>query len=237
MIIYPAIDIFEGKTVRLYKGDYGSMTVYDVTPEEAAERFAEAGAERIHTVDLEGASLGTNPNFELIVRIKKQTGLFVQTGGGIRNEAAVDRYLEAGVDRVILGTAAAEDPAFLGRMTSRYGERIAVGADLRDGFVAVKGWKETTGISAETFFRRLELLGVRCVICTDISRDGAMKGANSELYRSLSEKFNIEIIASGGVSSLEDVTALRSLGIGGAIIGKAYYTGAVDLAAAIEAAK
>ena len=234
MLIYPAIDLYEGKAVRLFKGDYDQMTVYSDDPPETAEAFARSGASRIHVVDLEGAREGTTPNFETVLAIKAASGLFVEIGGGIRSDETVAKYLDAGIDRVILGTAAVNDPDFLRRSVGRYRERIAVGIDVRDGYVAVSGWTELSQYTLEQFAGMMQDAGVKTIICTDISRDGAMRGTNRELYRQLSEALDIDIVASGGVSSIEDVEALTALGIHGAIIGKAYYTGAIDLAEAVE---
>lgn len=236
MKIFPAIDLYEGKAVRLYKGDYNEMTVYSEYPERVAEYFKNSGAEFIHTVDLEGARDGNTPNIETVKKIIKVGGLKVQIGGGVRSEEVIKRYLDAGVLRVILGTAAATDPEFLGEMGAKYGERIAVGCDLKDGFVATKGWKETTSETGEQFFRRICNLGIKTVICTDISRDGAMQGTNTELYKKLSSEFPIDIIASGGVTNMSDITRLRDMGMYGAILGKAFYTGAINLKEAIEEA-
>lgn len=237
MVIYPAIDLYGGKAVRLYKGDYEQMTVYSDDPVSVAKDFVSAGASRIHLVDLEGAKLGRPANLDTIRAIVEATGLFAEVGGGIRDMQTVDSYLSIGVSRVILGTAAVKDPAFLEAALRKYGEKIAVGVDLKDGYVAIKGWTETSDRKAEEFFGRMQSLGVKTVICTDISRDGAMKGTNRELYRELSEKFAIDLIASGGVSSMEDVNALAEMKLHGAILGKAYYIGAVDLKQAVEAAK
>lgn len=237
MVIYPAIDLYGGKAVRLYKGDYAQMTVYRDSPVQAAEEFSAAGATHIHLVDLEGAKTGKPENAGVIRDILARTDLFSQAGGGIRSRETIAAYLDLGVDRVILGTAAVTDPKFLESAAAQYGEKIALGVDLKDGFVAIKGWTETSAITAEAFFRRAVDLGIRTVICTDIARDGAMQGTNRELYRDLSQKFPLDIIASGGVSSLEDIKALRGLGLHGAIIGKAYYQGAIDLKEAVEAAK
>ncbi|MBQ6999898.1 MAG: 1-(5-phosphoribosyl)-5-[Oscillospiraceae bacterium] len=236
MYIYPAIDLYAGKAVRLYKGDYAQMTVYSECPAEVAKAFAEAGASHIHLVDLEGAKKGQPANLETIAGIIKAADLFVEVGGGIRNLETVEQYLAIGVDRVILGTAAVTDPDFLEAALVQYGEKIAVGVDLKDGFVAIKGWTETSTLTADAFFAKMEALGVKTVICTDISRDGAMKGTNRELYRALSQKYAIDLIASGGVSTLEDVQALAAMDLHGAIIGKAYYIGAIDLKTAIEVA-
>lgn len=237
MILFPAIDLYEGQAVRLYQGDYRQMTVYSPDPAALAQKFAETGATHIHLVDLEGARDGTTPNLELIRRIAAETGLFVEVGGGIRNMDIARAYLENGVSRVILGTAAVTDPDFLQNALATWGERVAVGADLRDGQVAIRGWQQTSDEGAQSFFDRMQALGVSTMICTDISRDGAMRGANLELYRKLARRQGLQIVASGGVSSLEDIKALRQMDLYGAILGKAYYTGAVDLAEALEAAK
>ena len=237
MLIFPAIDLYEGRAVRLYKGDYAKMTVYSEDPAAVARDFAAQGARQMHTVDLEGARDGGTPNLGIIERIAKETGLFVECGGGLRDMAAIDRAFAAGVGRVILGTAAVSDERLLAESVQKYGEKIAVGADLRDGRVAIKGWREDSGLTAEDFLRKVEALGVRTVICTDISRDGAMRGANAELYERLQREFGLELIASGGVSSLQDVARLRALGLYGAIIGKAYYTGDISLREAVEAAR
>lgn len=237
MLIFPAIDLYEGRAVRLYKGDYAKMTVYSEDPVAVARDFAAQGARQMHTVDLEGARDGGTPNLGIIERIAKETGLFVECGGGLRDMAAIDRAFAAGVGRVILGTAAVSDERLLAESVQKYGEKIAVGADLRDGRVAIKGWREDSGLTAEDFLRKVEALGVRTVICTDISRDGAMRGANAELYERLQREFGLDLIASGGVSSLEDVARLRALGLYGAIIGKAYYTGDISLREAVEAAR
>lgn len=237
MVIYPAIDMYEGKAVRLYKGDYNQMTVYNENPVEVAQDFLRQGASRIHLVDLEGAKDGTTPNFETVCAIKKATGLFCEIGGGIRTMDTIDRYLSAGIDRVILGTAAVQDADFAKNAVAKYGEKIAIGIDIKDGYVAIKGWTEKSQYDAMEFCGMMQNLGIRTLICTDISRDGAMKGANHELYQLLQEKFSMDVIASGGVSSMEDVERLAKAGVHGAIIGKAYYTGAICLADAIEVAK
>jgi len=234
MFIYPAIDLFEGKAVRLYKGDYAQMTVYSENPVEVARDFQKRGAKCIHLVDLEGAKSGTTPNFETVAAIKEATGLFCEIGGGIRSMEVIAKYLDAGIDRVILGTAAVTDEAFLKEAVRIYGEKIAVGIDIRDGCVAIKGWTEKSEQNAMDFAGKMHDLGVKTLICTDISRDGAMEGANHGLYRELSERFDLQIIASGGVSSMADVVALMEMDIHGAIIGKAYYTGAIDLSEAVE---
>ena len=237
MRIFPAIDLFGGQAVRLFKGDYDRMTVYDPEPLNTVRKFEAAGASCLHLVDLEGAKTGQTTNLPTIEKLAAGTDLFIEVGGGIRTMDTVRRYLEAGASRVILGTAAATDPDFTAAAVAKYGERIAVGADLKDGKVAIRGWLETTGETGEGFLARMQELGVKTVICTDISRDGAMQGANRSLYKTLAEQFAMDIIASGGVSTLEDIRALRDLGCAGAIIGKAYYTGAIDLAEAIKLAE
>ena len=236
MLIFPAIDLFDGKAVRLFKGDYAQMTVYNENPVAVAHDFSAAGATCLHLVDLEGAKNGTTPNLETVRKIINETSLFTEIGGGIRNMDTVRAYLEVGVDRVILGTAAVTDEAFLREAVATYGERVAVGVDIKDGRVAIKGWTEKSELDAFDFCRRLEELGVSTVICTDISKDGAMQGTNRALYRDLSKAFKLQIVASGGVSTIEDVSHLASLGLYGAIIGKAYYTGAIKLSEAIEVA-
>lgn len=237
MNIFPAIDLYEGKAVRLFKGDYAQMTVYSEDPSGVAAGFRQKGAEFLHVVDLEGAKSGETPNLDVVRSIVQKGGLKTEIGGGIRSEETVKKYLDIGVMRVILGTAALENPDFLADMLAKYGGRIAVGVDVRDGFVAVKGWLETSGTECFDFIGKLAGMGVKTVICTDISRDGAMRGTNRELYRELSARFGLDIVASGGVSSLEDVRALREMNLYGAILGKALYTGDIDLAEAIEVAK
>lgn len=237
MLIYPAIDLYEKEAVRLFKGDYAQKTVYSTDPVSVALDFKRQGAERVHLVDLEGARDGNTPNFDIVCAIKRETGLFCEIGGGVRNMKTVEKYLSAGIDRVILGTAAVTDEAFLSEVAKKYGKNLAVGVDIKDGFVAIKGWTKASDLDAFTFCEKLEKMGIGTVICTDISRDGAMKGTNRQLYRDLSARFKMDIVASGGVSTLEDVCALREMNIHGAIIGKAYYTGAIVLSEAIEAAK
>ena len=237
MILFPAIDLFEGKAVRLYKGDYAKMTVYSEHPEEIARDFAAQGATHAHLVDLEGAKSGRTPNLDTVLRIRAAAGLFCEIGGGIRSMETVRTYLSAGLDRVILGTAAVEDPGFLQEAVDTYGEKIAVGVDVKDGFAAIRGWTEKSALGFMDFCRTMEHTGVKTLICTDISRDGAMRGTNREMYRQLSETLGLQITASGGVSSLEDVECLRRMNLYGAIIGKAYYTGDIDLKKAIEVSK
>ena len=237
MLIFPAIDLFEGKAVRLYKGDYSQMTVYSEDPVSVARDFVLKGAGQIHMVDLAGARDGNMPNLGVVREVVRVTGSFVELGGGIRDMESVERALDAGVSRVILGTAAVANPEFLEAAVAKYGDKIAAGCDLKDGKVAVKGWIESSDVTADDFFSSMEQLGVGTVICTDIARDGAMRGANAELYERLQREFGLELIASGGVSSMEDVRRLRALGLYGAIIGKAYYTGDIALRDAVEAAR
>ncbi len=237
MLIYPAIDLYEGKAVRLYKGDYNQMTVYSENPLEIAQDFLRCGATHIHIVDLQGARDGNTPNLELICKIKESTNLFCGVGGGIRSMEVVARYLDAGIDRVILGTAAVTQPDFVKAAVAQYGDKIAVGVDIKDGMVAIKGWTETSDRDAMAFCGQMQALGVRTIICTDISKDGAMQGTNHSLYRTLSSQLDLQIIASGGVSSLEDIRRLSGQKLYGAIVGKAYYAGDIDLKAAIEVAK
>lgn len=237
MLILPAIDLYDKKAVRLYKGDYDNMTVYSENPLEVAHKFQECGATFIHLVDLEGAKFGTTPNLDIVKKIVENTNLDVEIGGGIRDDATVKKYIDIGVRRVILGTAAVTDDSFLRSCVEKYKDRIAVGVDLKDGYVAIKGWTEKSQLTADEFFSHLSEIGVKTVICTDISKDGAMKGTNRELYKELSGKYSMDIVASGGVSDLEDIKALKEMKLYGAIVGKAYYVGAIDLKEAIEVAK
>lgn len=237
MIILPAIDLLGRKAVRLLKGDYNQVTVYSDSPLEVAEKFKSLGATHIHMVDLDGAKYGTAPNMDIVAEVAEKTGLFIEIGGGIRSMETVKKYIDAGISRVILGTAAICDEDFLKEAVKAYGEKIAVGADVKDGKIAVKGWFEQSDVTLDEFFLKMQDLGVKNIICTDISRDGAMRGTNLELYRELSAKYSLDITASGGVSSIEDVKRLREMNLYGAIIGKAYYTGAVDLEEAIEVAR
>lgn len=236
MIIFPAIDIIDGEAVRLYKGDYKQKTVYG-TPYDISLEFKAKGASHVHIVDLDGAKTGGTPNIETIKRIAADCKMFVEVGGGIRSLGVIEKYLHAGVSRVILGTAAIKNEELVRLGVRELGEGIAVGADILDGKIRINGWLEAADISADEFFKRMGDLGVTNIICTDISKDGAMVGTNLELYRELSAKYRMNITASGGVSSLEDIKALKEMGMYGAIVGKAYYTGAVDLEKAIEVAR
>lgn len=237
MLIYPAIDLFEGKAVRLFKGDYAQMTVYSDNPPEIALDFKNSGATHMHIVDLEGAKSGTTPNFETVCAIKNTAGLFCEVGGGIRSMDTIDKYISAGIDRVILGTAAVTEEGFVEEAVKKYGDKIAVGIDIKDGYVAIKGWTEKSQLTAFDFCEKMQAIGVKTLICTDISKDGAMQGTNHSLYSELMEKFDMQIIASGGVSSIDDIKKLADKNMYGAIIGKAYYTGAINLREAIEVAK
>ncbi len=237
MNIFPAIDLYEGKAVRLYKGRYDEMTVYSDDPLSVAKKFEEAGAEYIHIVDLEGAKDGLVHAYDTVKSIIENTSLRVEIGGGIRSEETVKKYVSLGVDKVILGTIAVTDEEFLSMMSYLYPNKIAVGVDLKDEFVAIKGWTEKSEITADEMFEMLKVHSISRVICTDISRDGAMRGTNLELYRQLSESYKMDIVASGGVSSLDDISSLKEMGLFGAIIGKAYYTGAIDLSEAIRMSK
>ena len=236
MNIIPAIDLIGGQAVRLVKGDYDKVTVYSDDPAAVAESFERAGAKYLHVVDLDGAKDGTTANFETIKKIIERTDLSVEVGGGIRTLERVRQYIDVGVDRVIIGTAAVTDPDFLSEAVKLYGEKIVVGVDIKDGFVAIKGWLEISELSCKEFCKKLEDLGVKTIICTDISKDGMMSGTNRELYRELYDEFELNIIASGGVSSMEDIAVLSNMGLFGAIVGKAIYTGAIELSEAIKLA-
>lgn len=235
MILFPAIDLIDGKAVRLTKGDYAQMTVYSDDPVAVAQSFQAAGATHLHAVDLQGARDGGTPNFKTVADIIQSTSLHVEIGGGIRDLDTVEKYLNAGAFRVILGTAALTDPDFLKQAVDRYGDKIAVGADLRDGMVATHGWLNTSSVSGTEFIARMQSVGVRTVICTDIFKDGVLGGTNRELYASLQEQFpGMQFTASGGISDLATVKELAGMQMYGAILGKALYTGALDLAQAVR---
>ena len=237
MLIFPAIDLYKGQAVRLFQGDYKQMTVYDKEPLNTAKKFENFGAKCLHIVDLEGAKSGTTANLDTIIKIIKSCNLQCEVGGGVRSMEIIERYLNAGVSRVILGTAAVTEENFVGHAVKNFADKIVVGVDINDGFVAIKGWQEKSNLEAINFCEKMQDLGVKTIICTDISKDGAMKGTNFDLYETLQKKLQIDIIASGGVSSLDDVKKLAKLNLYGAIIGKAYYTGAINIKEAIEAAK
>lgn len=236
MKIFPAIDLYQGKAVRLFKGDYNQMTVYNDNPIQVAQDFVNQGAKFMHVVDLEGAKTGLTPNLDTIKRIREESGLFIEVGGGIRSEEVIRAYLDAGIDRVILGTIAVTNSEFLKEMVKKYGEKIAVGVDVKDGKVAIKGWTEKSERDAFEFIESLVKIGVKTTIVTDISKDGAMQGANYALYKKLKDNYDIDVIASGGVSDIEGIRTLAKTGMYGAIVGKAYYTGAVSIKEAIEVA-
>ncbi len=237
MKLFPAIDLYDGKAVRLFKGDYNQMTVYGNDPLKIAKDFENAGAKFVHLVDLEGAKDGTTSNLPVVKKIIENTNLFTEIGGGIRSMNTIDTYIDCGVDRVILGTAAVCDEEFLIATVKKYGDKIAVGVDIKDGFVAIKGWVEKSEYDCFDFCQKMQDIGVKTIICTDISKDGAMQGTNRALYKELCNRFSLDITASGGVSSIDDIKALRELDLYGAIIGKAYYIGAIDLREALEVAK
>ena len=236
MRIFPAIDLIDGKAVRLLRGDYNQKTVYSDNPAEVALSFAKAGARYLHLVDLDGAKSGVPENLETIRNIIEASNLITEVGGGIRSADTIEKYLSIGVDRVILGTAALENQALLKELVREYKQHIVVGVDARDGFVAVKGWLEVSNINCFDFMDTLQDIGVKNIICTDISKDGAMAGTNRDLYKQMCQRYSMNITASGGVSSMADVTALTDMGLYGAIIGKALYTKDIDLKQAVLAA-
>ena len=236
MKIFPAIDLRDGKAVRLYQGDYDQMTVYSDSPVEVAKSFKAKGADCLHLVDLDGAKDGRLVNFDTIKEIVEEVDMYVEVGGGIRDEERIRQYLELGVGRVILGTIAVKDPEFLEAMVTKYGERISVGVDARDGYVAVNGWKEITDRESFEFCRYLRDIGVKTVIYTDISRDGGLEGTNMEAYRKLQNIEGLEVTASGGISFEEEITALKDVAAA-AILGKAIYSGKLDLERAVKLAE
>ena len=233
MQILPAIDIFEKKAVRLFKGDYNQMTVYG-TPLEIASGFVAKGASYIHLVDLEGAKKGEPSNFETVKSVISSVNIPCEIGGGIRNITTVEKYAEAGADRIILGTSAVSDKAFLKQAVSEFGRKIAVGVDARDGIVAISGWTQQSGIPTLEFIGEMLSIGIDTIICTDISKDGALAGTNTALYRDILSKYELKLIASGGVTTIDDVSELRKAGAYGAILGKAIYNGNIDLSEAIR---
>lgn len=237
MRIFPAIDLMGGQAVRLMQGDYTQRTVYSNSPVSVAASFAESGATCLHLVDLDGAKDGTLANFDTVKAILSSTGMFAEIGGGIRTEERILRYLDAGASRVILGTIAIKDPDFTARMVSKYNAKIAVGVDARDGLVATDGWLNSSGKDSFTFCRALQDMGVKTVIYTDIACDGAMRGTNLSAYQRLSELSKLDVVASGGVSTLEEIRELAAMNISGAILGKALYTGALNLEDALAAAR
>ena len=237
MNIFPAIDLIGGQAVRLIKGDYDKKTVYNSDPVSVAVEFKNDGAEFLHLVDLDGAKSGKTDNFTVIENIVKKSGLKVEVGGGIRSIDTIEKYLKAGVFRVIIGTAAITDPEFLDKALEKYGEKIAVGVDIKDGFVATHGWTQISDVTCEQFIEKMQQKGVKTVICTDISKDGCLSGTNIELYKELSEKFTLDITASGGVSTLDDIKTLKEMNMYGAILGKALYEKNLSLSEAIAISK
>ena len=234
MIILPAIDIIDRKPVRLYQGDYAQKEIVGSSVMELAKNFEQSGAEYVHLVDLDGAKEGKRVNHEIILETAHALDVPVEVGGGIRTMAQIESYLENGIDRVILGTSAMEDPQLLQDALRRYGERIAVGIDCRDGLVYGRGWLEASELHYITFAKQLEEMGVQTVIVTDISKDGTLSGPNTDMLAALKEQSGMRIIASGGIRSIEDIAALKQLGLYGAITGKAMYHGTLDLKAAIS---
>jgi len=234
MIILPAIDIKDGCCVRLYQGDYAQVTTYNTDPVQVALRWQDAGASWLHIVDLDGAAQGLPANADLIRRICETTTLQIEVGGGMRSLAHIEQMLRLGVDRVILGTIAITDRALLQDALARWGEQIIVGLDARDGWIAISGWRETSKVKAVTLAAELCETGVQRFVYTDISRDGALTGPNQPALKEMQHAISCALIASGGVSTLADLQVLASLGVEGAIVGKAIYTGDVDLAVAIR---
>lgn len=236
MKIFPAIDIIDGNAVRLLKGDYAKKTVYADNPCSVAKEFENRGAEYLHVVDLDGAKSGDTPNFDTIRNIIENTTLKVEVGGGIRSADTIEKYINAGVFRVILGTVAIKNPQFTAEMIKKYGSKIAVGVDISNDYAASDGWTKVSEVSCDDIFTRLQNDGAQTVICTDISKDGTMNGTNIDLYRRLSEKYSVNIVASGGITGLDDVKKLAQMNIYGAILGKSLYEGTIDLGEAIEVA-
>ena len=234
MIILPAIDIKDGQCVRLYHGDYAQVSTYDADPVKVAQRWQSAGASWLHVVDLDGAAVGRPVNIEVIRKMRDKTSLHIELGGGMRSLKHIGQMLDAGIDRVILGTVAITDRALLEEALARWGERIAVGLDARNGQVAISGWRETSQVQATSLATELGEIGVQRFIYTDITRDGALKGPNLDALREIQQVISCSLIASGGVSSIDDLRSIAALGIEGAIVGKALYTGDVDLATVIQ---
>ena len=236
MQIFPATDILGGKVVRLTKGDYANVKIYADSPAEMAKEFIKAGATNLHMVDLDGAKDGTPVNFDAIKEAAKIKDLFIEVGGGIRDMKRIEDYLSLGVKRVILGTAAVRNYPFVEEAVKKYGDAIAVGVDAKDGLVAVNGWLETTTVNSVEFCKKLRGSGVATVIYTDISKDGMLSGTNLEIYKELSEIKGLDIVASGGITFIDEIKTLADMGIYGAIVGKAVYEGKLDLKEVLEAA-
>lgn len=237
MKLFPAIDLRGGHAVRLTQGDYDRMTVYSEDPVQVAKQFAAAGAGYLHLVDLDGAKDGTTENFETIRRIVAATGMVCEVGGGIRDEARIRAYLDLGVNRVILGTAAVNDRPFLQRVVDRYGPAIAVGVDAKNGFVATDGWKKVTDVESFSFCETLRDMGVRTVIYTDIAKDGGLAGTNLPAYEKLAKLQGLAVTASGGITTTAELAALAAMGIDAAILGKALYAGVLNLPEALACVK
>lgn len=237
MIIFPAIDLLGGQAVRLYQGDYEQVTVYDSDPLMLAQGFRHKGAQWLHLVDLDAARTGQMHNAELIKLIAEQSGLNVQAGGGIRSVKVAGDYLDCGVDRVILGTAAAENKELLRGIITIFADQAAVSVDIKDGYVMTHGWSATSGQTMEDYLKEMEAIGVQRLVVTDISRDGAMRGTNLKLYEHIAANYSFDLIASGGITTLDDIRALRALNVYGAIVGRALYTGGIKLEEALEAAR
>lgn len=237
MILFPAIDLLGGRVVRLKEGDFARVTDYPDDPAALAERYYSQGARHLHVVDLDGAREGSQANFDSIRRIRAISGLFIQAGGGARDEDSVKRYMDLGVDRVIIGSAAVSDPAFLARMAGLYPFKIAAGVDARGGYAAIHGWKVVTNVRALDLLSRLPDIGVQVAVYTDIARDGMLAGANLQAYRDTLGIKGLKVIASGGVSALEDIRTLAALGLHGAVVGKALLSGLLSLKDALISAE
>lgn len=233
MLIFPAIDIHNQTCVRLYKGDFATAQKVAEDPLETANSFREAGAQWLHMVDLDGAKTGSPQNREIFVTVAKESGLKLELGGGIRDIQTVSYYLEQGISRVILGSAAVKDPSFVKEAVKKYGERIAVGIDAKNGMVAAEGWLSTSDVHFLDLARQMEAIGVACLIFTDISKDGTLSGPNLEQLAAINEAVSCDVIASGGVTNLSDIKALKELGLYGAICGKSIYQGTLSLKEAI----
>ncbi|MCD8295857.1 MAG: 1-(5-phosphoribosyl)-5-[(5-phosphoribosylamino)methylideneamino]imidazole-4-carboxamide isomerase [Clostridia bacterium] len=236
MKVFPAIDMINGEVVRLLKGDYGKVTRYSLSVEEAAKGFHADGARYLHAVDLDGAKSGRPDNAESVAKIIKAAPLFVEIGGGIREEGQISRYLSSGAGRVILGTVAVTDFPFVVRMAEKYGEKIVVGVDAADGKVAISGWRNVTDIDSIEFCMKLAKAGVRTVIYTDISKDGALAGTNLDIYKKLRDIEGLKITASGGITFLDEIGALKEIGVDAVILGRALYEGRLNLREAISVA-
>lgn len=237
MLIFPAIDIIDGKVVRLTQGDYATAKNYSLTPFDAAQNFYNAGARHMHIVDLDGAKSGNADNANVIENIVRKNDMFIEVGGGIRAEEQIKKYLDCGVKRVILGTVAVKNFDFVERMVSKYKDAISVGVDAFENKVAVNGWKEITQIDSVDFCKRLSSIGVKNVIYTDISKDGGLKGTNLDIYKVLCQTEMPEITASGGITYIDEIVKLKKIGVSASILGKAIYEGKIDLKEAVKAAR